>query len=75
MCGDSTKPEDIATACGGRKASVVITDEDALPSAYLVTKTTITPNKSDIKKALLLGESIPGASLSNGGVQLMVRRV
>lgn len=54
-------------------ASVVITDETAIPDDYLKPQ----PPKVDkaaIRDALKQGASIPGAMLSNGGQSLGIRR-
>jgi hypothetical protein len=45
------------------KASVVITDEQALPDAYVRTKRE--PDKAALLEGLMQGEIIPGAVLSN----------
>ena len=48
-----------------RSCSVVnVTDEKALPPEYVVEKTTLTPNKVAIRKALKEGAEIPGAELA-----------
>lgn len=52
-------------------ARVVISDETALPAAYLRTRTE--PNKAAIKDALLADTEVPGAFLSNGEPSLSVR--
>lgn len=54
-------------------AKVIITNEADLPSAYLVEKTTITPDKKRIMAELKDGAKINGAELSNGGIGLTVR--
>lgn len=41
----------------------VICEEALLPDIYKVTKTTVTPDKDAIKRAILSGESVPGARL------------
>ena len=59
-----------AALSDGRKAwlhpstSVVIDDEDALPSELVTTVTTTRPDKRAIKLALGLDEDVPGARLS-----------
>lgn len=45
------------------KASVVIDKNDDLPTAFIETKTTTSPNKAAIYKALKAGEKVPGAHL------------
>lgn len=42
------------------KASVVVDDASAIPDQYMVTKTTVTPDKNAIFKALKAGEEVPG---------------
>ncbi|SEM38912.1 virus Gp157 [Ligilactobacillus sp. WC1T17] len=43
------------------KASVVVDDTSVIPEKYMVTKTTVTPDKTTIYKALKAGEEVPGA--------------
>ena len=57
---------------GSNPQSVIITDKDKLPAEYI--KTESKPIKSEIKKALQGGAVIEGASLSNGGEKLTIRR-
>ena len=45
------------------KASVVVDDTSAIPEQYMVTKTTVTPDKNAIFKVLKAGEEIPGTHL------------
>lgn len=47
----------------GRDESVEVTDEDELPSQYLKSKTTISPDRTLLKSALKAGAEIPGAKL------------
>lgn len=42
------------------KASVVVDDTSAIPEQYMVTKTTVTPDKTAIYKAIKAGEEVPG---------------
>lgn len=42
------------------KASVVVDDTSVIPDRYMVTKTTVTPDKNAIFKALKAGEEVPG---------------
>jgi hypothetical protein len=51
---------------------VVITDESALPAAFLV-QPPPRPDKALLKRALEEGHKPPGATLSNGGISLSVR--
>lgn len=51
--------------------SVVVNDPDALPDLYIRVKRE--PDKAALKEALKRGETIPGASLSNGGTTIQVR--
>jgi hypothetical protein len=57
-----------------KQDAVTITSEADLPSAYLVEKTTVTPDRKAIRAALKAGEPVPGAHLSNGGVSLRINR-
>lgn len=50
---------------------VVITDEAAIPPAYL--RTRVEPDKIAISRALKSGEPVAGAALSNGEPTLFVR--
>jgi hypothetical protein len=52
-------------------ASVVITDDSALPDELCRIKRE--PDKTAIKKALQAGDEVRGASLSNGGETLTIR--
>ena len=45
------------------KASVVVDDTSAIPEQYMVTKTTVTPDKNAIFKVLKAGEEVPGTHL------------
>ena len=45
------------------KASVVVDDTSAIPEQYMVTKTTVAPDKNAIFKALKAGEEVPGTHL------------
>lgn len=42
------------------KASVVVDDTSVIPEQYMVTKTTVTPDKTAIYKAIKAGEEVPG---------------
>lgn len=44
---------------------VEIYDDEAVPDKYIVTKTTVRPDKAEIKKAIKLGNIIPGCALVN----------
>lgn len=47
-----------------RKSDAVnIIDESLIPEQYMRTKTTVEPNKAEIKKVLKSGETVPGATL------------
>lgn len=52
------------------RPSVVVTDETALPDQFIRVKREA--DKAAIKAALEAGESVPGASLSNGGTTLRI---
>lgn len=52
-------------------SSVVVDDVDALPQGF--TRTEVVPLKTELKKALEAGESIPGAHLETGPEGLSVR--
>ena len=45
------------------KASVVVDDTSAIPEQYMVTKTTVAPDKNAIFKVLKAGEEVPGTHL------------
>jgi hypothetical protein len=59
---------------GKGKPAVIITNEAALPPGYVRTKTTVTPDKVAILKALQQLEDVPGAVLSNAIPILTVRK-
>ena len=42
------------------KASVVVDDTSVIPEQYMVTKTTVAPDKTAIYKAIKAGEDVPG---------------
>jgi hypothetical protein len=52
--------------------SVVIVDEALLPSDFIRIKSE--PNKTAIKEAILAGTEVAGATMSNGGTTLTIRR-
>lgn len=52
---------------------VMIVSEADIPSAYLVEKTTIAPDKKAILASLKAGAKIPGTELSNGGATLRLK--
>jgi len=52
---------------------VDIIDESAIPDDYVNVKTTVTPNKNEIKKALKNGEDIPGCKLSTGKSSIRIK--
>jgi hypothetical protein len=56
---------------GKSPAKVVITDEAAIPDEFIRIKRD--PNKTAIKEALVGGQDVPGATLSNGGTSLTIR--
>ena len=51
--------------------SVVITDVEKIPDNYFRVKKE--PNKTEIKAALEAGETIEGATMSNGGTTIQIR--
>lgn len=63
-------PEATLSVSRGR-AGCVITDETALPDAFV--KTARIPKKADILAALLSGETVPGAEKSNSKPHLSIR--
>ena len=56
---------------GKSPAKVIITDESAIPDEFVRVKRE--PNKTAIKEALVGGQDVPGATLSNGGTSLTIR--
>lgn len=56
--------------------TVQVDDEGAVPSRFFVEQPTPAPklDKAALKAALDAKEAVPGASLSNGGVSLTIRR-
>lgn len=66
VAGIKSVPSDFFTlSIQGSGSSVIIDDESLLPITYLVTKTTITPDKRAIKDALKLGD-VAGVHLEYG---------
>lgn len=51
---------------------LIVHAEEEIPSKYLIEKTSVAPDKKAITAALKAGEMVPGAHLSNGGVQLRI---
>ena len=58
-----------------RKASQPchINDESELPDEYVNVKTTISPDKREILKALKAGAEIPGAEISTGKTSIIIK--
>jgi hypothetical protein len=58
-----------------RKAQqvVTITDAELLPDELVKVVTTVTPDKLEIAKALKAGDSVPGATLSDGKQSLTIK--
>lgn len=56
---------------GKSPAKVIITDEGVIPDEFVRVKRE--PNKTAIKEALVGGQDVPGATLSNGGTSLTIR--
>ena len=54
--------------------SLVITDEELIPDAYMIEKVVRTPDKRALEADLAQGVVIDGATLSNGGYGLSFRR-
>ena len=52
--------------------SAIITEEADLPSEFL--KTEVKVDKSAVLKALKAGDEVPGATLSNGGETIQIRK-
>jgi hypothetical protein len=66
------QPDFTMTLAKGR-ASVVITNEAAIPSTYMRVKTEKTPDKAAMKADMDQGVVIEGAFLSNGMPQLRIK--
>jgi hypothetical protein len=56
------------------KPGVRIVDEAAIPAEFIRAKTTTSPDRAAIGRALAAGQTIPGAALGNGESSLGVRR-
>ena len=54
-------------------AAVDITDSDALPDEYVAVKTTVSPDKKAILKALKDGIDVPGAQLKQAKPALQIK--
>ena len=61
---DSFGSKSAKISFGAASKSVVVTDVDLLPDQYR--KVTVTPIKTEIKRAIEAGVTVPGAELSNG---------
>jgi hypothetical protein len=55
------------------KPKLNITDADHLPPKFIEVVTSLKPMNAEIKEALLRGEYVAGATLSNGGSVLTIR--
>lgn len=73
LCANQSKiPHPLATVSLRKGTdSVIIKDADAIPSQLC--KTTITPDKTEIKKQLKAGEKIEGAELFTGETTISIR--
>jgi hypothetical protein len=65
--------EEATLTLGVGQPKVMVTDPDALPDDVVTVVTTRTPDKAKIRAALLLGEEVAGAMLSNATTVLTVR--
>lgn len=52
---------------------VSIDDESLIPDDYVTVKTTVSPNKAEILKALKSGADIPGASITESEQSLVIK--
>jgi hypothetical protein len=55
------------------KPKVIVTHPDHLPPEFIEVVTSLKPMNAEIKDALLRGEDVVGATLSNGGSVLTIR--
>jgi hypothetical protein len=53
--------------------SVLITDEEAIPTQLRTVKTIVTPDKAAIKAQIEAGETVPGAALVRGDATVAIR--
>lgn len=54
-----------------KSTSVEVVDQDSIPEQYLRTVTTVSPDKTEIAKALKVGEIVPGTELKeNQNIQI-----
>lgn len=65
---------DFTVSLGRKPTSLIITDEAAIPEDYWREKTVKSVDKTLIKQALQDNFTVAGAALSNGGVQLTIRK-
>jgi hypothetical protein len=63
---------DMTVSVGTTKPKVLITDETLIPDDLC--KTTRTPSKTDIAKAMMEGREVPGVTLGNPETHLTVHR-
>lgn len=64
---------EFTVSLGKRPPHVIVTDESMIPPEYFATPAPVL-SKSKVKEALADGEVVPGATLSNGGMSLSIRK-
>ena len=69
----TVRAPDMTVSLRATKPRLLIDDATKLPPAYVVEITETKPNKDAIRDALVAGEAVPGARLTNGGVAITVR--
>ena len=55
------------------RESVVISDESLIPDDYVIVKTVIQPDKTEIAKAIKAGNEVPGCGLARGETSLRIK--
>lgn len=60
------------TLVAGRE-SVAISDQDSIPDEFLNVKTTMTPDKAEIAKAIKDGKEVPGAFMQKGQSSIRIK--
>jgi hypothetical protein len=63
LAPDETSFELPSHRISSRRSEAVEVDEDELPDAFMRSKTTLSPDRTEIKAALKAGQEVPGARL------------
>jgi len=64
---------EFTVSLGKRQPHVIVTDESIIPPEFFATPAPV-PSKTAVKRAIEDGKAVPGATLSNGGVGMTIRK-